>query len=366
MKNQETFLNRCESACCRSCDRVGLHPVVDLGMMPPSDRILTRNQLNEKERKFPLDVGFCPDCTLVQILETVPPDFLFGEDYMYFSSFSQEWIDHCRSNALDLIERRKLGPESLVVELASNDGYLLKNFVEKGVPVLGIDPAPMQAAEAEKVGVHTLIDFFTRELAEQLKSEGVRADVMIGNNVLAHVADTNGFVAGIAALLNRNMVVVSIQEKVAKKGKTAGGSVALADLVVFTRQLATMIDAGLAMVQSLQGLAEQTTNKVMRDVIKDVCSRVEGGDSFSEALRMGSEIFHALRKQLKDAQSRDGFDFPVEYMFKHVPKELYGKSNPIDITLHEMDKYGIERGLIGVGGDHRIEPIPNVHVGRVR
>jgi SAM-dependent methyltransferase len=208
MKNQETFLNRCESACCRSCDRVGLHPVVDLGMMPPSDRILTRNQLNEKERKFPLDVGFCPDCTLVQILETVPPDFLFGEDYMYFSSFSQEWIDHCRSNALDLIERRKLGPESLVVELASNDGYLLKSFVEKGVPVLGIDPAPRQAAEAEKVGVHTLIDFFTRELAEQLKSEGVRADVMIGNNVLAHVADTHGFLVGIHTLLRDDGIAV--------------------------------------------------------------------------------------------------------------------------------------------------------------
>src|SRR6184192_3463978 len=100
--------------------------------------------------------------------------------------------------------------------------------------------------------------------------------------------------AAIAALLNRNLLVVSIQEKVARKGKTAGGSVALVDLVVFTRQLATMIDAGLAMVQSLQALAEQTTNKVMKDVIKDVCSRVEGGDSFSEALQKHPKVFNRL------------------------------------------------------------------------
>lgn len=201
MNHPETFLNRCQSARCRGCDGVGLHPVVDLGMMPPSDRILTRGQLYETESIFPLDVGFCPDCTLVQILETVPPEFLFGEDYMYFSSFSREWIDHCRSNAFDLVARRQLGPESLVVELASNDGYLLKNFVEKGIPVLGIDPAPRQAAAAEKVGVRTLVEFFTSELADQLKDEGIRADVIIGNNVLAHVAETHGFLDGIHTLL---------------------------------------------------------------------------------------------------------------------------------------------------------------------
>src|SRR5687768_4396683 len=165
MTSRENFLSRCKAATCRGCDHIGLHPVVDLGMMPPSDRILTRDQLKEVERKFPLDVGFCPECSLVQILETVPPEFLFGEDYMYFSSFSQAWLDHCRKNALELIERRQLDSQSLVVELASNDGYLLKNFVEKGISVLGIDPAPRQAAAAEKVGVRTLNTFFTRELA---------------------------------------------------------------------------------------------------------------------------------------------------------------------------------------------------------
>src|ERR1044071_4233075 len=112
--------------------------------------------------------------------------------------------------------------------------------------------------------------------------------------------------AAIAALLNRNLLVVSIQEKVGKKGRTSGGRVALADLVVFTRQLATMIDAGLAMVQSLQALAEQTTNKVMRDVIKDVCTRVEGGDSFSEALQKHPKVFNKLYVCMVGAGERGG------------------------------------------------------------
>jgi len=201
MNSNETFHNRCKDAHCRGCDNVGLDPVLDLGLMPPSDRILSGDQLSEQEHKFPLDVGFCPECSLLQILETVSPEFLFGPDYMYFSSFSQGWLDHCRGNALDLIEKRKLSNSSLVVELASNDGYLLKNFVEKGVPVLGIDPAPRQAAAAEKVGVPTLNTFFSSEVASKLKSEGKLADVIIGNNVLAHVADTHGFVEGIQTLL---------------------------------------------------------------------------------------------------------------------------------------------------------------------
>lgn len=199
--NNESLQHRCEHATCRGCDRTGLRPVLDLGLMPPSDRLLTRQTLTQPERKFPLDVGFCADCSLVQILETVPPEFLFGDEYLYFSSFSKALLDHSRANALDLIERRKLGPASLVVELASNDGYLLKNFVEKDVPVLGIDPAPKQAEAARKIGVPTLNTFFTDKVAAQLRAEGKRADVIIGNNVLAHVADTHGFVEGIHTLL---------------------------------------------------------------------------------------------------------------------------------------------------------------------
>jgi SAM-dependent methyltransferase len=204
MTTDQSLFEKCEEAACRGCGRLGLQPVLDLGLMPPSDGLLTREQLAQPEQRFPLEVGFCPDCCLVQVLETVPPEFLFGDRYLYFSSFSKALLDHSRANALDLMERLKLGPGSLVVELASNDGYLLKNFVEKGVPVLGIDPAWKQAEAARAAGVPTLTAFFTSVLAAQLKAGGKSADLIIGNNVLAHVADTHGFVEGIHTLLKED------------------------------------------------------------------------------------------------------------------------------------------------------------------
>ena len=137
----------------------------------------------------------------MQILETVPPEVLFGADYPYYSSFSDGLLAHSRANAERLIQERRLGPRSLVVEIASNDGYLLRNFVAAGIPVLGIDPAPGPVAAAGARGIPTQQAFFTRALASRLADEGCRADVIIANNVLAHVADTNGFVQGVALLI---------------------------------------------------------------------------------------------------------------------------------------------------------------------
>lgn len=193
---------------CRSCGQNHLESVLDLGYTPLADRLLTTEQLTQQEPTFPLEVGFCHDCGLMQILETVAPDVLFCEDYPYYSSFSDALLKHSRENALDLIARRKLDASCLVIELASNDGYLLKNYVEKGIPVLGIDPASGPAQQAEKIGVPTINGFFTLELANQLSEENKLADVIHGNNVLAHVADTNGFVAGIAKLLKPGGVAV--------------------------------------------------------------------------------------------------------------------------------------------------------------
>lgn len=182
--------------------------VLDLGMMPLSDGLLTEAQLAEPEEKFPLEVAYCPRCSLVQILETVPPEKLFCEDYPYYSSFSDTLLEHSRKNVLSLIEKRKLDAGSLVVELASNDGYLLQYYGKNGIPCLGIDPAEGPAAAAEKVGVPTLCTFFTRDLAKKLANEGRRADVIHANNVLAHVADTNGFVEGVRILLKDEGVAV--------------------------------------------------------------------------------------------------------------------------------------------------------------
>lgn len=193
---------------CRSCGSTRLETFLDLGETPLADRLLTDADLGKEELTFPLRVAFCKDCSLVQITETVKPEVLFGDAYPYFSSFSPALLKHSRENVLDLIERRKLGPNSFVIELASNDGYLLKNYVEAGIPVLGIDPASGPADAAQKIGVPTRCAFFSLELAEKLRSEGLRADVIHANNVLAHVANTNGFVAAIARLLKEDGVAV--------------------------------------------------------------------------------------------------------------------------------------------------------------
>lgn len=193
---------------CRSCGEKKLRPFLDLGISPLADRFLSKRQLDELEPKFPLQVAYCPDCTLMQILETVPPEMLFCDSYAYYSSVSDALLKHSRENALNLIQRRRLTRDSFVIELASNDGYLLKNYVEHGIPVLGIDPAEGPARAAEQIGVPTLNAFFTIELAEKLRAEGKRADVIHGNNVLAHVADTNGFVNGIKEVLKDDGVAV--------------------------------------------------------------------------------------------------------------------------------------------------------------
>lgn len=213
MKNETatttSFFDKAKETACRSCGHAGLLPVLDLGVTALVDTLVPAEKLNAPEPKYPLQIGFCPDCSLLQVLDTVPPQEVFHEDYTYFSSFSESWLAHCRKNALNLIETRKLDKNSFVVELASNDGYLLKNFVENGVPVLGIDPCPGPVAAAKKIGVPTECAFFGRDYAKQLAAKGKRADVVIANNVMAHVADLNGFIAGIHTILKDDGVLVT-------------------------------------------------------------------------------------------------------------------------------------------------------------
>lgn len=187
---------------CRACGAVGLVPVLSLGRTPLANALPTRDDLARSEETFPLDLVLCEACSLVQITETVSPETLF-RDYVYFSSFSDTMIEHARLLAGRLIAARSLGAASLVMEIASNDGYLLQHYLAAGVPVLGIEPARNVARVAiEERGVPTLVEFFGRALAARLASEGKRADVLHANNVLAHVADLGGVVAGIRAVLN--------------------------------------------------------------------------------------------------------------------------------------------------------------------
>ncbi len=193
---------------CRSCGFSGVVRVMSLGRTPLADRLLTRDQLSEPEPAADLDLVFCEGCSLVQISETVAPEILFGEDYPYFSSVSPALLRHSRENAEELIETRRLGPESLVIELASNDGYMLRNFRDRGIPALGIDPARGPAQAAIDCGIPTLCEFFGVQLAGKLREQGRLADVVIANNVLAHVPELNGFVSGIRIVLKAGGVAV--------------------------------------------------------------------------------------------------------------------------------------------------------------
>lgn len=192
---------------CRSCEEAPLSLVLSLGQTPLANSLLTQEQLPQPESRFPLDLAVCGQCSLVQITESVPPEKLFRE-YLYFSSFSDTMLRHAQSIVERLIAQQHLGTDSLVVEIASNDGYLLQYYKQQGVPVLGIEPATNIAKVAEENGIRTLCEFFGRDLAQQLTERGERADVIHANNVLAHVPDLNGFVAGLSLLLKDSGIAV--------------------------------------------------------------------------------------------------------------------------------------------------------------
>ena len=185
---------------CRSCGSTNLHLVADLGSTPLANAFLTVDQLNQTELTFPLRLVFCTNCTLVQITETVRPDVLFA-NYLYASSYSDTMLRHARAICDRLCRERCLTKNSLVIEIASNDGYLLQFFVERRIPVLGIEPATNIAAIAQRRGVPTRLAFFESSLANQLAGEDLCADVVVGNNVLAHVSEINDFITGVKRIL---------------------------------------------------------------------------------------------------------------------------------------------------------------------
>ncbi len=185
---------------CRFCG-AGLSRVFcDLRATPPSNAFLREEDLSKPETTYPLTTFVCDGCTLVQLPEHASADAIF-DDYVYFSSFSETWLAHARAYCDMIVGRLGLGADSFVVELASNDGYLLRFMKERGIPILGIDPSHTVAEAAERSGIPTIVDFFGTRLAERLVSEGRRPDLLLGNNVLAHVPDVNDFVAGMALLL---------------------------------------------------------------------------------------------------------------------------------------------------------------------
>lgn len=191
---------------CRLCGNGLKHTFVDLGMSPLCESFLTVDQLDAMEPFFPLHVQVCSSCFLVQLREYVNPEQIFSE-YAYFSSYSTSWVAHAKTYCEAIKTRLDLGADSLVVELASNDGYLLQHFLPFGVPVLGIEPAANVAKVAIDKGIPTRIAFFGVALAETLTAEGLKADLIVGNNVLAQVPDLNDFVEGMQLLLKPEGVI---------------------------------------------------------------------------------------------------------------------------------------------------------------
>jgi SAM-dependent methyltransferase len=186
---------------CRACGEPRLLPVLSLGTTPLANALLREDQLTQAEPTYPLDVVLCSACALVQLTLSVPPEILF-RDYPYYSSVSDALVEHARQLADRLVRERSLSGGSLVVEAASNDGYLLQHYRRAGVPVLGIEPAEAIADVARRQrGIPTRVEFFGRETARRLREEGLRADVFHAHNVLAHVPDPGGFVDGIRLLL---------------------------------------------------------------------------------------------------------------------------------------------------------------------
>lgn len=191
---------------CRHCATPLTHTLVDLGLSPLSNSYVPLAQSKIQDRQYPLHARVCSNCLLVQVDDVVPAEHIFSDEYAYFSSFSETWLEHAEAYADQMIEYLNLTAESLVVEIASNDGYLLQYFAQKGIPVLGIEPTANTAAVAEAKGITSLVEFFTEDLASRLRSEGKRPDLIASANVLAHVPDIDDFIRGVACLLGGNAI----------------------------------------------------------------------------------------------------------------------------------------------------------------
>jgi hypothetical protein len=192
---------------CRFCGEKLSHEFIDLVNAPPSNAFLTKEQLNKPEVFYPLKLYVCDSCFLVQIDEYKKSSDIFDSGYVYFSSFSKTWLAHAKQYADMMIEKYGYDQNRLIIEIASNDGYLLQYFRERGIPSLGIEPAEGTAVEARKKGIETIVDFFGKRLAQSLADQGKKPDLLIGNNVLAHVPDLHDFVAGLKIALKPSGII---------------------------------------------------------------------------------------------------------------------------------------------------------------
>lgn len=280
---------------CRACGGESLEQILDLGESPIADRLVDPDSAPTIDPRIPLRLSLCRDCALLQIRETVDRRMLFGDDYPYFSSTSSSWVAHCRDNARALIRRFGLGASSLVVEPASNDGYMLRHFRDEGIPVLGIEPAAAPARAAVAAGIATEQKFLDTPLARELAARGRRADLLIANNVLAHADDLHDFLTAVTVLLKDGGVLVAEVPYAADLVRTGAFD------TVYHQHLCYFAMAPLAAVARRHGLE-----------VFDVQRLDTQGGSIRVFFAAGRPAARAVAEML-DAESRAGMDAPDHY-----------------------------------------------------
>ena len=257
---------------CRFCSAPLRQTFVDLGMSPLCESYVPAERLGGMEPFYPLHVRICEQCLLVQLEELVAPEEIFTE-YAYFSSYSDSWVAHAHDYVESVVERFELDGKSQVIELASNDGYLLQHVVERGIPALGVEPAANVAETARERGIETVVEFFGRELASRLVREGRQADLLVANNVFAHVPDLNDFTAGMKLLLAPQGVVTIEFPHIARLIELLIPKTVIADprAAAFVMQTAVL---ETAIAHSVQGRpSTPVSEKAIRHTLREMLYR---------------------------------------------------------------------------------------------
>ncbi|MDE2101897.1 MAG: class I SAM-dependent methyltransferase [Patescibacteria group bacterium] len=308
---------------CRSCGGKNLATVFSLGFMPLANAFLTKEQLEEPEQRYPLDLMFCSECTLVQIMETVEPEILF-RNYFYTSSVSNTTLENAKEIALRMVEKKKLNENHIAIEIGSNDGYLLKNYVGFGIRSIGIDPAKNLASVAKENGVETWCGFFNLKMAKDLKEAGLQADVLHANNVLAHVADLHGVVEGIAHLLKPDGVAVIETQYV--RDMVDGGEFDC----IYHEHLCQYSAESLAYLFQLHGMVMVNVEKIgiHGGSLRAYFQREDGPKSMMDK----TLVDHFLWDESHDIQSPD--------FYRALPKRATHLRTDLMALLHELKAKG--------------------------
>jgi SAM-dependent methyltransferase len=308
---------------CRSCGAPLRHTFVDLGEQPLSNGFLTREQLEAgDDPRYPLHARVCDQCLLVQVDEVVPADVIFSDNYAYFSSYSQSWLEHAARYAESATERVGLDSSSQVIEVASNDGYLLRNFVAAGIPVLGVEPSANVAEVAITAGIPTDVEFFGTEHAQAIRERGLAADLVVANNVFAHIPALNDFTAGLAAVLKpEGVLTIEVQHLLPLMERVEFDTIyhehyyyysllaaqpvlARAGLRVFDVEQLPTHGGSLRMWVSLEGAAETwpQTESVERVLDSERAAGLDSIETYAAFAPRVEQVLDELRSFLRDAR----------------------------------------------------------------